>query len=101
MSNQFTPGPWCLFEVGDRTMRLCPGKRDADGQGGESLLTIVEEDGVSFAAVQRDEDARLIAAAPDLLQAAKAVAFSNGFDAAYPDKLDALCAAIRKATGES
>lgn len=62
-----TPGPWTLLEVGDRPMRLCPAKRDADGRGGESLLTIVEEDGVPFAAVQRDEDARLIAAAPELL----------------------------------
>ncbi|OYZ77523.1 MAG: hypothetical protein B7X65_13745 [Polaromonas sp. 39-63-25] len=41
------------------------------------------------------------AAQGDLLQAAKAVAFSNGFDAAYPDKLEALLAAIAKAQGDS
>lgn len=37
--------------------------------------------------------------APELLQAAKAVAFSNGFDAALPDKMEALRAVIAKAGG--
>jgi hypothetical protein len=32
----------------------------------------------------------------ELLKAAKFVAFSNGFDAAYPDKLDALRALVRR-----
>lgn len=32
----------------------------------------------------------------ELLKAAKFVAFSNGFDAAYPDKLDALRAIVRR-----
>lgn len=36
---------------------------------------------------------------PELLTAAKHVAFSNGFDAALPDKMEALRAAITKATG--
>lgn len=40
----------------------------------------------------------------ELLKAAKFVAFSNGFDAAYPDKLDALRALVRRSrsstTGE-
>ncbi|WP_395055222.1 hypothetical protein [Polaromonas sp.] len=44
-------------------------------------------------------NATLYAASPELLKAAKAVAFSNGFDAALPDKLEALRAAIAKATG--
>jgi hypothetical protein len=35
----------------------------------------------------------------ELLQAAKAVAFSNGFDAALPDKMEALRAVIAKAGG--
>jgi hypothetical protein len=43
-----------------------------------------------------DEREDLIA---ELLTAAKAVAYSNGFDAAYPDKLEALRAAIAKAGG--
>jgi hypothetical protein len=44
------------------------------------------------------EDARAVlcaCGAPALLQAAKAVAYSNGFDAAYPDKLEALRAAVK------
>lgn len=48
----------------------------------------------------KEADARLIAAAPDLLQAAKGVAYSNGFDAALPEKMEALRAAIAKATGQ-
>lgn len=46
-------------------------------------------------------NARLIAAAPELLSTGRAVAFSNGFDAALPDKLEALRAAIAKATGSA
>lgn len=42
-----------------------------------------------------DERDELIA---ELLQAAKAVAFSNGFDAALPDKMEALRAAVARAT---
>lgn len=48
------------------------------------------------------KDAREVLAAigaPELLQAAKHVAFSNGFDAALPDKMEALRAAIAKAGG--
>jgi len=55
-----TAGPWKLLAVGDGTSRMCPA--DADGL---SLLTIVDEDGGDFAAVYKDADARLIAAAPD------------------------------------
>lgn len=36
----------------------------------------------------------------ELLQAAKAVAFSNGFDAAYQDKLETLRSVVRKYQGE-
>lgn len=67
-----TPGPWGLSFVQDRTIRhLVP--IDA---GGTSLLTVVNERGYDgcgeetpFAAVYSDDDARLIAAAPDMLQA--------------------------------
>jgi len=68
MGATHTPGPWCLLAVGDGTSRMCP----ADAER-VSLLTIVEEGDADFAAVYNDADARLIAAAPELLQALKAL----------------------------
>jgi hypothetical protein len=53
MSAQHTPGPVQLFEVGDRVTRFAPATMDK-----LSLLTIVQEDGVSFAAFSNDADAR-------------------------------------------
>jgi len=64
MGTRHTPGPWKLLAVGDGTSRMCP----ADAEG-VSLLTIVDEEGGDFAAVYSDADARLIAAAPELLEA--------------------------------
>jgi len=66
MSAKHTPGPWGLLFVGEgRLARLCP----CAGKEPEPLLTIVEEDGVQFAVVLKEADARLIAAAPELLEA--------------------------------
>jgi hypothetical protein len=65
MSAKHTKGPWELEEVESdcgRIKHLCP--VDADGF---SLLTVVEHNGVKFAAIYTEEDARLIAAAPRLL----------------------------------
>jgi hypothetical protein len=66
MSAQHTPGPWSLKPVEDRSIKhLCP----VDGER-MSLLTIVHQDEAPpFAAVYKDADAHLIAAAPDLLEA--------------------------------
>lgn len=71
MTAAHTPGPWGLSHVQDGTIRhLVP--IDASGT---SLLTVVNEGGYDggevtpFAAVYSDEDARLIAAAPDMLRA--------------------------------
>jgi len=58
-----TPGPWQLFEVGELG-HLCPAAKN-----GVSILTVVTEGDVDFAAVYEDADARLIAAAPELLEA--------------------------------
>jgi hypothetical protein len=60
-----TPGPWALFEVGDRIKRMCPAAVETK----TSILTVVGEDETTFAAVLEIADARLIAAAPDLLEA--------------------------------
>ena len=65
MSTQHTPGPWSLEPVEDRSIKhLCP--VDSERM---SLLTIVHQDETPFAAVYKDADAHLIAAAPDLLEA--------------------------------
>ncbi len=52
-----TPGPLHLREVGDAIEHLCPGD-----ENGQSILTVVEEGGIKFAAVYNDADAlRLVA----------------------------------------
>lgn len=67
MTTKHTPGPWNIASVENSTGRikhLVP----IDGKC-LSLLTVVENDQAVFAAVYNDSDARLIAAAPDLLEA--------------------------------
>ena len=111
MSAAHTPGPWDLQLVESDTGRirhLCP--MDDDGL---SLLTVVEHDGKKFAAVYKDDDARLISAAPDLLEAlciAKQfmeiardwnideVEINGDMRSTY-DLLEIVNAAIAKATG--
>jgi hypothetical protein len=68
MTTKHTPGPWKLLEVGDRPVHLAP--VDAENL---SLLTVVEENGVKFAAVYDNDDARLIAASPEMLESLKAM----------------------------
>lgn len=98
-----TPGPWATVEVGDKPF-VCLAVMDSDRQ---SLFTLVEEDGVEFAAVMEDADARLIAAAPDLLDELinltarfKAAVMQAGTDEEFAE-LAVTCAraAIAKATG--
>ena len=54
--SKHTPEPWALFEVGDGRPHLCPAS-DSDKM---SILTIAEEDGVTFACVYKDSDANRI-----------------------------------------
>lgn len=98
--SKHTPGPWRLEEVVDRSIKhLCP-VADVDGF---SLLTVVHTEGydgdecVPFGAVYRDADARLIAAAPDLLEALKGVLRVAD---RKTDEFDAARAAIAKAEGQ-
>jgi hypothetical protein len=96
MSTQHTPGPWSLELVEDRSIKhLCP--VDSERM---SLLTIVHDDETPFAAVYKDADARLIAAAPELLEACK-VAFHQTCSVGRPKDWEQLRAAIAKATGET
>lgn len=75
-----------------------PWKTSYDGHGG---ICIEAADGSQVGFVSssphQEANARLIEHAPALLLAAKAVAFSNGFDAALPQKLEdlrAICKAL-------
>lgn len=87
-----TPGPWSLEAVEDRSIKhLCP--IDSERM---SLLTVVHQDETPFAAVYNDADARLIAAAPELLEALQDLC---SFDLLTQDKWDKARAAIAKATG--
>lgn len=77
-----TSGPWQLLQVGDRP-KLCPAAAD-----NTSILTIVEEDGVKFAAVFDEYDARLIAAAPTMAE------YISGREAAGDAEAKAIMEAI-------
>ena len=105
MSTQHTPGPWSLELVEDRSIKhLCP----VDGER-MSLLTIVHQDEAPpFAAVYKDADAHLIAAAPCLLDALHELtqiasvleATCLGDSRAKENRMDRARAAIAKATGD-
>ncbi len=86
---------WKLFEVGDRIKRLCP----ANAQTKTSLLTLVEEEGVTFAAVLEEEDAHLIAAAPALLEALQLIILGYGMTFQDAALRNLARDAIAKATG--
>jgi hypothetical protein len=68
--DKHTPGPWGLEEVWCDTEHINHFVPVAGIEGAvTSLLTIVEHNKATFAAIYSDADARLIAAAPDLLEA--------------------------------
>lgn len=90
--SKHTPEPWRLELLEDRSIKhLCP-----VGPDDMSILTIVEHDGKPFAAIYKDADAHLIAAAPDLLAALQGVMRVAD---RKTDEFDAARAAIQKATG--
>ncbi len=95
METKHTEGPWELLEVRDGSiMHLCP-----VGPDGVSLLTVVHNDDVPFGAVFLEADARLIAAAPDMIEALREA--SHMFMGEYPGHptTQKILAAIAKATG--
>jgi len=101
MSAKHTPGPWRLEVVEDRSIRhLCP--VDADDL---SILTIVHQDETPFAAVYNEDDARLIAAAPELLEALQTIMAIDAHCSLTECEADAIKsrarAAIAKATGDT
>ena len=87
MSTKFTPGPWkAVKSYGDWSI-----------YAGDTYIAAPD-------ASESDEiepNARLIAAAPDLLLAAKAIIYTDerGQGAGYAEAMQALVAAIAKAEG--
>lgn len=95
MTAKHTPGPWSMFSNGF-AVGVCTHDSDV-------AWTFFEDRGLLDTARSRDEDeanARLIAAAPDLLQAC--IYLAEGIEACGLTGvyLDQARAAIAKATGE-
>jgi hypothetical protein len=82
MSEKFTPGPW---------------RTDYDGHGAISIET---EDARQICYVRDEDNARLIAAAPEMLNALQEViAVAEGTHPRPVMGIDAVRKAIEKATG--
>lgn len=89
MSTAFTPGPWTIYE---------PESGVTYGISGDDGTAVVFWGETVNDGINKIEDARLIAAAPDLLEALQAI-IDTGF-AGGPQGHRAK-AAIAKATGEA
>lgn len=86
-----TPGPWIV------TRQYVVGPRDeSDSQGFGMVVGVADVYGDN-----RNQDARLIAAAPDMLEALKLVADSGKFSCFDDLAWDAVNAAIAKAEGRT
>jgi hypothetical protein len=94
MTSQHTPGPWTFFHWSDKTGVTSDNFDVAHCSGLNSSRTREEE----------IANARLIAAAPDLLDALQdlfwAVTGFGDFEAQYPEEYAKARAAIAKARGE-
>ena len=97
MTTKHTPGPW---EKADGTDGITRGIR---GWHGPEMVNVINWNGISRAtSVTGQANARLIAAAPDLLEALKWMVLRTE-EGGYPDGkcLEEARAAIARATGES
>jgi hypothetical protein len=97
MSNH-TPGPWYVLD-GRRVSWASPYREFGDGFSSYCVAITHEWPGL----IDAEANARLIAAAPDMLQALRravlALAFAAETSAAMRDDYEAVNAAIAKATG--
>lgn len=107
MSNH-TPGPWRLSKLGfaendgsipvlsategdETAKRICTVSFQSKAKRGEAYRTPCAD---------RDANARLIAAAPELLEALKELSF-DAFEDAHPEAVKKARAAIAKAEGQT
>ena len=88
-----TPGPWCVETLG-HTVRVVSGVPE-DGPFGDDVIVIGDLYDKTAQA-----DARLIAAAPDLLEAAKHAAMEWRLHGQLTDSCRVLERAIAKAEGQ-
>lgn len=108
MSARHTPGPWTVDwpeEDGSLAMIEGPIVRGAEGQPVAEVLSIGLDASSGHYDVHADADARLIAAAPDLLevaQEAEDLLAYYGYDMTGEEQAlyDRLRAAIARATGQ-
>ena len=85
-----TPGPWIWDKHGD-----------LHGKDGNAVIN-PNLRGDVLSGVNREADARLIAAAPDLLAALEAIVNDDGFPDQFAYRAEAIArAAIAKAKGEA
>jgi hypothetical protein len=106
--SSFTPGPWRIDETAHHDCGYGRSSNAIVGKNGEPVVLFDPSDGEYAEALDpRSADARLIAAAPDLLEALEFML--SVFNETYPDVADdeedreawaKARAAIRKATGE-
>ena len=94
MSDKFTPGPWTYNHPDGVTLRHPPIFSDTGIVGNATWFGNIGE---------TEANARLIAAAPDLLESCRkavcAVAYAAGLDGSFVNVYEALDDAIAKATG--
>ena len=104
MTTKHTPGPWEIERYSDGLIQIV-GDLKVISDDEEHFTTVVEQ----ISATNEEANARLIAAAPDLLEALKDLAddISDRFDMDSPSTnpgikhcIAAARYAIRKATGE-
>jgi hypothetical protein len=102
--SSFTPGPWRIDETAHHDCGYGRSSNAIVGKNGEPVVLFDPSDGEYAEALDpRSADARLIAAAPDLLEVLLACDEAMGYMSEYdiPIMLPAqVKAAIRKATGE-
>ena len=88
--NKHTPGPWVVYEFVDGYEIRSP--------EAECWVATASDPEAGWGAIGREEDARLIAAAPDLLEALERVKETGVYFGAVPH--DMVNAALAKAKGE-
>ena len=93
MTTQHTPGPWIVLNTGNPER----------GSAWRDVCSMGTEFTPSYVGEALEHDARLIAAAPDLLAALKSLLLSFDDDRSLSnrDGWEAARAAIAKATGEA